>query len=143
MMVGLLVATHGTLASGIESALSLLAGKPENFGTLELHSGMDPASFKDLMSEKIDELDAGDGVLVLLDIFGGTPSNSFGQLMGRDNIRAIAGVNLPMAIEAVFSRPGLSLDELSARVAETGRDATVDVWNRFRQAAEEDDEEDF
>lgn len=142
-MIGLLVATHGSLASGIASALSLLAGEPEQFQTLELHPGMNPASFKDLMNEKLDELDTGDGVLVLLDIFGGTPSNSFGQLMDRENVRAVSGVNLPMAIEASFSRAGLSLDELVARVMGAGKDAVIDVWGRFKDAAEADDEDDF
>lgn len=143
-MIGVVVATHGSLASGIGSALALLTGKPEKFEIAELHPGMGPDDYIESLRNAIDSVDDGDGVLVLLDIFGGTPSNVTCRLLAEKNIYAVAGVSLPMAIDAVFGRQEESiLQALGERVATTGSDSIVDVNKKLAAAAEQEDEGDF
>lgn len=142
-MIGIVVMTHGSLASGFESAVRLLAGNPERFATVELQPGDDPLEFKGRVDAALASVDDEDGILALVDLFGGTPSNTISQFMGRSDVRAIAGASLPMIIEAVFSRDQMTIDELSRQVLQAGREALIDIRQRFVEAAQSDDEEDF
>lgn len=143
-MIGIVVATHGELASGIESALTLLAGKPSNFETVELHPGKSPDSFGDELRKAVSNVDDGDGALILLDIFGGTPSNISCQLLCNESICAITGVNLPMVIEAVFGRnEETNLEALVKRVRSSGSAAVLNLRDVISNAREQEDEEDF
>lgn len=143
-MIGVVIAAHGTLASGIESALALLTGRPEKFKVAELQPGMSPDSFTETLLEAIDGVEDGDGVLVLLDIFGGTPSNVACRLMSERDIYPVAGVNLPMAIDAVFGRSEeKSLQALGGRVANTAGSAVIDVFQKLSAVADIDDDEGF
>ncbi len=141
-MIGIVIATHGSMASGIESALSLLAGSPEAMATVELHPGMSPDSFSEKVRGAITSVDSGDGVLVLLDIFGGTPSNVTCRLLGEGDVYAVAGVNLAMAIDAVFGRAEEKcVADLGKRVAASASSAVIDVCQTLASAAEDDDDE--
>lgn len=143
-MIGVVVISHGSLASGLESAVSLLAGKPDRFATVELHPGDSPACFKDRVETAVDSVDDGDGVLALIDIFGGTPSNTISQLFDRDDVRAVAGTNLPMVIQALFMRESVGIEELPSQVLQAGNEALVDIRQKFVEALQsQDDEEDF
>lgn len=141
-MIGIVVATHGSLATGVKSALSLLAGEPEQFEAVELLPGMNPEDFKSSLEQAIDRVDSGDGALVLVDIFGGTPSNTVCRLLFEKQIECIAGVNLPMVIEATFARSdSANVGELAGRVKAAGSDALVDI--RQKMVAIKEDEEEF
>ena len=143
-MIGIVVATHGHLATGFESAVSLLAGKPENYASVELLPGDEPSAFKERLESSIAAVNGGDGVLVLVDLFGGTPSNTVCQLLAQEDIRAIAGTNLPMIITAVFSRLSTSnLDELVEEVLHAGSDALINVREKLAALQQEDEEDDF
>ena len=144
-MIGIVVIAHGTLAGGLKSAVSLLAGEPEAFSTVELHPGDAPEEFKARVEDAVQSVDSGDGVLVLVDIFGGTPSNTISQLIacGDSNIQAIAGANLPMVIQATFMREQMPLSDLAGQVMQAGQEALVDIGAILAQAAERDDEEEF
>lgn len=142
-MIGLVVITHGSLATGLESAATLLTGKPEHLSCAELHLGDNPLEFKATVERAIAEVDDGDGILVLADIFGGTPSNTVSQLFEREDIRAIAGVNLPMLIQAIFLRDQADLDELSEQVKQAGCESHIDIRQKFIEAAAADDDDDF
>ena len=143
-MIGVVVITHGSLASGLESAVSLLAGKPDKFAIAELHPGDTPGDFKSRVETAVASVDDGEGVLALVDIFGGTPSNTISQLFDRDDVRAVAGTNLPMVIQALFMRESVGIEELPSQVLEAGNEALVDIRQKFVEALQsQDDEEDF
>lgn len=143
-MIGIVVISHGTLAGGLDSAVSLLAGKPEQFETVELHPGDAPDTFKERVEQAIAAVDTGDGVLALVDIFGGTPSNTISQLMGNPSIQAVAGVNLAMVIQAVFMREQYAIGELPSQILQAGSEALVDIRQVLvAAAASDDDDEDF
>lgn len=146
MSVGIVVAAHGELASGFLSAIKLLAGNESRVQTAELRTGMEPLDFCDVVAEAIDVADEGDGVMVFVDLFGGTPSNSAARLLGKKHIEVIAGVNLPMLLECVMSKD-VSLGDLKHQLLMAGAQATVDVRARMEEAAERtgegEDDEDF
>lgn len=142
-MIGIVVITHGSLATGLKSAATLLTGEPEHLSCAELHLGDNPLEFKETVERAIAEVDDGDGILVLADIFGGTPSNTVSQLFARDDIRAIAGVNLPMLIQTIFLRDQVSLDDLNEQVQQAGCESHIDIRQKFIEAAAADDDDDF
>lgn len=142
-MIGIVIITHGELASGLKSAANLLLGETGQLAYAELRLGDNPLDFKSKVDAVIDEVDSGDGILVLVDLFGGTPSNTVSQLFERDDIRALAGVNLPMLVEAIFSRENSDIDELANRVMQAGSESLIDVRQKFIDAAAAEDDEDF
>lgn len=102
-MVGILVATHGRFAEGLLNAVELIAGKQEKTGTIGLFHGDGIWEFEDRMKMLIRELDDGDGVLVFVDILGGSPANTVMKCLSMNHeIRAIAGVNMGMLVQAVM-----------------------------------------
>lgn len=145
-MVGIVVISHGSLASGLNSAVTLLAGTPASFSVVELHPGDEPSEFKDRVKSAISATNSGDGVLALVDIYGGTPSNTVAQLLEQNDIEAIAGVNLAMVIQAVFAREqeGVNLKVLKEMVVQAGNEALTDIRQKvFEISQTSDDEEDF
>ena len=80
-MVGIVVASHGSLASGMLDALELLSGEQKAIKAIGLHRGDSPDAFVAKVREAINAVDESVGVLVLVDLFGGTPSNAVAQLL--------------------------------------------------------------
>ncbi|MDO4429369.1 MAG: PTS sugar transporter subunit IIA [Atopobiaceae bacterium] len=142
-MIGVVVATHGDMADGIKSAAILLTGQHDCFATVGLREGVSPDAYLAQIKDAIDSVDQGDGVLAFVDLFGGTPSNSVCRLLGNDSVHAIAGVNLPMLLEALMSRDVSSIDELARTVCEVGAQGIVDLRRRLEETGCEDDEEEF
>lgn len=140
-MVGIVVASHGSLAAGMLDALELLSGKQPAICAIGLQRGDSPDAFKDKVQEAVNVVDEGDGVLALVDLFGGTPSNAVAQLLERDDLNAVAGVNLPMLLSVVFARDEMDLKALTEEAVRASRDSVVDI--RQKLFATTDDEEDF
>ena len=126
-VVGIVIATHGSLAEGFKSAVELLVGPQEHVETLGLFHGDDPAAFEEKFAKAIDGVDTGDGVLCLVDLLGGTPSNVVLKLMKERPIRALAGVNLPAVIQTIFMRDQMGLEDLSREVFKAQREGVVDL----------------
>lgn len=140
---GIVIASHGDLAEGMLDAMHLLTGDQEAVCAVGLKPGSSPEEFREKLSKAIDEVDQGEGVLVLVDLFGGTPSNSTALLFGREDLRAVAGVNLPMLLEVVLDRDGVDLDALADEAAAFGAQGVIDIRKRILAAAADDEDEDF
>jgi PTS system mannose-specific IIA component len=126
-MIGVLLVTHGKLAEGLKDAVELIMGQSECFLTEGLFHGDDFEELKSKTYENIVQLDTGEGVLVLVDLFGASPYNSIAynyQRYQAENrkVRLISGVNLPMLIEALDARSQLPLEALYLLVMETAKD---------------------
>lgn len=124
-MVGVLILTHGKLADGLKNSVEMIMGQNESFNTLGLYEGDDFSEFKKNVLEHISLLDTGEGVLVLVDLFGASPYNSvmfnYQEIKSREkNIRLITGVNLPMVIESLNARNYMKLDQLYEEVMNMG-----------------------
>ncbi|MGX7205405.1 PTS sugar transporter subunit IIA [Enterococcus pingfangensis] len=111
-MTGILIVTHGEMAKGIMDGLSLIMGEQEEYQTLGLRHGDDIVEFGEKIQASIRQLDKGDGVLVLADLFSASPYNqtalSFNKLKDH-SYRLISGVNLPLIIE-VFNQRMIGAD---------------------------------
>lgn len=125
-MTGILIVTHGEMANGLMDSLSLIMGEQEACQTLGLKHGDDIGEFNEKIQAGICQLDTGDGVLVLVDLFSASPYNqaalSFNQLKDH-RYRLVSGVNLPMIIEAFNQRMiGSDLETMYQAAMTAGKD---------------------
>lgn len=104
-MIGLLIISHGTLGESlIHCASHMLNKRPPRLRQLGVTAQDDPGQLVPQARKMVKELDEGDGVLVLTDMYGGSPSNIAAKLVIPGKIEAVAGVNLPMLIRALTYR---------------------------------------
>ena len=104
-MIGILIITHGTLGESlIHCASHVLNKRPPRLKQLGVTAQDDPALLLPQARNLVKELDAGDGVLILTDMYGGTPSNMASKLVTPGKVEAVAGVSLPMLIRVLTYR---------------------------------------
>lgn len=142
-MIGILIATHGDFASGLLSAVELIAGKQEKVGTIGLHHEDGIEEFEQKVNNMLDDLDDGDGVLVFVDILGGTPSNVIFRSLSRKKFKAIAGVNMAMVVQAVMMRDGMSEEELYENVLEIAKQPPILLHEMYEEMQAEAEEEEI
>lgn len=120
-MIGMILVSHGHLAEEMKAVLEHIVGKQDAIETVGIFSDDDMEQRRAEIQEKIKQVDSGDGVIILTDMFGGTPSNLAISVMEQANIEVIAGVNLPMLIKLAQLRTSLPLKEASEGAQEAGR----------------------
>jgi PTS system mannose-specific IIA component len=104
-MIGILLITHGTLGESlIHCASHVLNKRPPRLKQLGVTAQDDPVMLLPQARTLVKELDTGDGVLILTDIYGGTPSNMASKLLIPGKVEAVAGVSLPMLIRVLTYR---------------------------------------
>lgn len=104
-MISLLIVAHGNLGDSlIQCATYVLGKRPDALENLDLSSCKDPAEMLERAQSRLDELDQGDGVLILTDVYGATPCNTVCKILRTRNVEAVAGVNLPMLLKALTYR---------------------------------------
>ena len=104
-MIALLIVAHGNLGDSlIQCATYVLGKRPEALENLDLSACKDPAEMLARAQSKLDEVDRGDGVLILTDVYGATPCNTVCKLLNTCQVEAIAGVNLPMLLKSLTYR---------------------------------------
>jgi PTS system mannose-specific IIA component len=114
-MIGLVLVTHGRLAEEFRNAVEHVVGPQENFETVSIGPDDDMEKRRGDIVDAVARVDQGVGVVVLTDMFGGTPSNLAISVMEAGRIEVIAGMNLPMLIKLSSVRKG---DNLAAAVEE-------------------------
>jgi len=125
MNVGILLVTHGDIGSVLlHNAIEVLGVCPLSTCVLSAPAGCDPEKIFSEARAALNELDSGDGVLVLTDLYGSTPSNIACKLQDRSQVRVISGLNLPMLIR-VLNYPDLDLDALTQKAVSGGRDGVL------------------
>ncbi len=120
-MIGLVLVTHGRLATEMISTLEHVVGPQENIGAVCIDPDDDMEKRRAEILSRVKETDTGQGVVVLTDMFGGTPSNLAISIMDRANVEVIAGVNLPMLIKLASVRGDKPMDEAVLCAQEAGR----------------------
>jgi PTS system mannose-specific IIA component len=126
-MVGLVIGGHGYLAASMLEAAELILGQQEGVVTVALEPEQNLEDLHSQIGAAISQADHGNGVLVLLDLYGGTPSNATALHLKNSAIEAVAGVNLPMLLEVLLGRQERNLAELTALAEEIGRQGVVNV----------------
>ena len=120
-MIGIVVVTHGQLAVEFRRGLEHVVGPQENFATVCMEVDDDMEAKRDEISKAVNSVDSGSGVIILTDLFGGTPSNMAISLMNDSNIEVIAGTNLPLLVKIASARSSGSLIEVAEIAQEVGR----------------------
>ena len=116
-MIGVLVVTHGSIGEALlTSAAQILGQAPAQVATLSVWRQDDPDDLVLRARELLETLDAGDGVLVLTDIFGATPGNVVSRLLQDGRVEGVSGASLPMLLRVLTSRNGSAGNKLSAAV---------------------------
>ena len=120
-MIGLVLVTHGRLADEFVTAMEHVVGKQEAVATVNIGPDDDMEGRRNDIAAAIERVDAGRGVILLTDLFGGTPSNLAISLMERGRIEVIAGINLPMLIRLESARKKMKIVDAVAAAREAGR----------------------
>ena len=120
-MIGMVLVTHGRLAEEMIAVLEHVVGAQTNIGAVCIGPDDDIERRRTEIVESAAKVDNGDGVIVLTDMFGGTPSNLAISIMDKANIEVIAGVNLPMLIKLASVRKTEPLDEAIESAQKAGR----------------------
>ncbi len=120
-MIGLVLVTHGRLASEFIVAMEHVVGPQERIQAICIGPDDDMEERRGQIAEAIKAVDSGAGVIILTDLFGGTPSNLAISLMKSDKIEVIAGVNLPMLIRLEGARKSMDVRSAVAAAREAGR----------------------
>ncbi len=120
-MIGVVVVSHGKLARELVAAAEHVVGSQEHFRAISIDADDDMEARREQIIETAKACDLGSGVIILTDMFGGTPSNLAISVMPKGHIEVIAGVNLPMLIKLAEVRGRLTLAEAAEAASEAGR----------------------
>jgi PTS system mannose-specific IIA component len=120
-MIGLVLVTHGGLGAALREAMEHVVGSQRHVATVAIESDMDIEMQRGEIAEKVAEVDTGDGVVVLTDMFGGTPCNLAMSMMNRPGVEVIAGVNLPMLVKLAKIRGSQTLPDAVQCAEAAGR----------------------
>ena len=121
-MVGVLLVAHGEIAESFLAAARKILGEVAGVRTVSLAVPLDEGRILQDIHKARKEVDQGQGILVLTDMFGGTPANLCFSLLEDDRVEVLTGMNLPMILQILSSREGADLPELSRMAMECGRE---------------------
>ena len=125
MSVGLLLITHNNIGTTLlEAATRIFGTCPLRAETLAVTEESERQHLERRAMQMADQVDAGDGILVLTDLFGSTPANIARSLQIRARVRVLSGINLPMLVRA-FNYASLPLAEITAKAESGGKDGVV------------------
>ena len=120
-MIGLVLVTHGRLADEFKAALEHVMGPQKQIEAVTIGAEDDSDLCRSDIIEAVNRVDSGDGVAILTDMFGGTPSNLAISALQDKKIEALAGLNLPMLIKLASARQTETLHQLAASGQDAGR----------------------
>ena len=120
-MIGLVLVTHGGLAVELISAMEHVVGPQENTAAVCIGPDDDMERRRADIQKAVSSVETGEGVIILTDMFGGTPSNLAISIMEANSIEVIAGVNLPILVKLASIRSTLDLQSAIAKAQEAGR----------------------
>jgi PTS system mannose-specific IIA component len=120
-MIGMVLVTHGRLAVEFRAALEHVVGPQSQCATITIDPDDDMEQRRLDIVEAVRAVDSGDGVAILTDMFGGTPSNLAISVMNDSRTEVVAGINLPMLIKLASVRGDSDLDQAVGQAQEAGR----------------------
>ena len=120
-MLGMVLVTHGNLAKEFVAAMEHVVGKQDQVETVCIGPNDNVESRRDEILQKTEQVNSGNGTLVLTDLFGGTPSNLAISIMDKAKVEVIAGINLPMLIKIATLRKDKNLRETALGAQEAGK----------------------
>ena len=131
-MINILVMSHGEFAEGICKSAEMIIGEQENLKTVIFNPGESLDTLVEKLKKAINEFDNDFPHLLLIDIFGGSPSNATALLLAENyKINAVSGVNLPMLLEALTERENTAPDMLVKQLKAAGNEGIIDITEAF------------
>lgn len=120
-MVGILIVSHGRLAEALISSVQFLVGNLQKIRGISIWPKDKGKEVRDQIQREIKEVDDGDGVVILTDVMGGTPTNLSLSFLKEEKVEVVTGVNMPMLLTLSSYRKGRSLREIGKLVKKSGR----------------------
>ena len=120
-MIGMVLVTHGELATQFRAALEHVVGPQKQVATISIGPEDDIERRRGDIIDAVHEVDTGSGVVLLTDMFGGTPSNLAISVMNGAHVEVVAGINLPMLIKLASVRDATSLEQAVIQAQDAGR----------------------
>jgi len=120
-MIGLVIVTHGGLAVEFRAALEHIVGPQTQLETISIGPEDDMAARRNEILDAVHRADTGSGVIILTDMFGGTPSNLAISVMDEAKVEIIAGINLPILVKLAGLRGEVPLEQAVVLAREAGR----------------------
>ena len=121
MSVRVLIVAHDRLGEEFLQAMRVIVPQAQGFEAVSIDPKQSVDEMRGLLVDALDRLEAGDGVLILTDMFGGTPSNISLSFLGERHVEVVTGMNLPMLIKLATLREEKSLEELAAFIRDYGQ----------------------
>lgn len=150
-MLGIVIATHGTLSDGLKDSAEVIMGETNNIATVNLIHGADIQALGESIKTKIEEVDQGEGVIVLVDLVSASPYNQsllvISQLVAKAqaNTYVIGGANLPMLLETINHQIlGTEIKAAVSAIVEQGQ-SSISSWHisMVDDQADDDEDDDF
>ncbi len=120
-MIGLVLITHARLGRELVNAAEFILGRIEKVATVAVETNPEAEHLRGKLETALEQVDQGQGVLILTDMFGGSPNNISLAFLEEGKAEVVTGVNLPMLIKAATSRQDNDLAQLAKLVCEAGR----------------------
>lgn len=139
-MIALIIGTHGMFSEELLKSSEMIFGSQSNVGTVTFKPGEGTDNLVEKYNNLIDKLDCTNGVLFMVDLFGGSPFNAASMIaLKNTNMEIITGVNLPMLLEVFGNRETSTLDELVKIAENAGKDSIKKLQKASETGVEEDD----
>lgn len=137
-MIGIVLCCHGNMGDGIRGAAEMIVGPQEQFAVVSVKPGEQSEKILNALKTAISDVDSGDGVLLITDLFGGTPTNISCALLKDAHVEVVTGLNLPLLIKALTARSDeIELSELAGKASQYGR-RHISVAGELLQGCGED-----
>lgn len=133
-VIGIVLAGHGGIAGGLRDAAEMILGPQQQLAVVPLRPAENLDEYRDRLAAAVAEVDAGDGALILADLFGGSPCNTAAYVLG-PRTEVVAGVSLPMLLEVLAARQGAVLADLVRIALAAGQEAPVRLADRLGTGA--------
>ncbi|WP_303720404.1 PTS sugar transporter subunit IIA [Malonomonas rubra] len=125
-MIGIVVITHSSLAYEFIKAAEMIVGSADQLQAVSIDRSIGIETVQHHMREVLDEVGRdGDGIIILTDMFGGTPTNVSAEFLKAGQVEIVTGVNLPMLLKSISAREGKTVGELAELLKDYGQKAVM------------------
>lgn len=135
--IGIIIVGHGQYGAALLKAAENIMGPQEDCVAISVDIAQDVSEVVRRLTDAAQRLDYGQGVIVLTDMFGGTPTNLALSLLGQHKTEVVTGVNLPMLLKVIEARANMELDPLASHIGDAGKNGIVVAGQMLKQLGRE------
>ena len=139
-MIPIILVTHGPFAFSIVESSEMLVGKSEKLSAITLQPSDHFEEFQKRISSEVQKQDEGSGVLLLVDLLGGSPYNATAKILSQKNVECLTGLNLSMLLTALDQREYCDLKQLAKECKDAATANIVDMRETLSSTVDDDDE---